>query len=302
MAYLIEPARDVPPYVRTPGLTTNGSSAYLLDPLPLDEDELEAEDASPWPPLLQPEPAIVARPYVAGGVAAGLAAAAPPRPGAYLPPNSALPPSSVSRPVATAGPTGTNRPVPLAGMGIAPTPGSMRAPATNSHGGGGADPAPPTTGNRATPGAALAALTSAFDGIDRDRIGEIAGWFVAVGSVMSVLGFLLPWSVVVIGASGNGGYLDDWGLASPTHVLAVLVLLGVLALGILENPIPAWLRTGVIGLAVGGLLLGLTWPYTIGPLGAEVGATITFLGGFALLVGGAVASWATRHVQVDPVV
>ncbi|HEU5225266.1 MAG TPA: hypothetical protein VFV29_05625, partial [Actinomycetota bacterium] len=64
----------------------------------------------------------------------------------------------------------------------------------------------------------------------------------------------------------------------------------------------AWLRTGVLGLALGGLLLGLTWPYTIGPLGAELGATLTFLGSFALLIGGVVASWSTRHGRVDPAV
>ena len=43
---------------------------------------------------------------------------------------------------------------------------------------------------------------------------------------MAVLGFLLPWSVMVVGARGNGDYFDDWGLASPTHMLIVLGLLG----------------------------------------------------------------------------
>jgi hypothetical protein len=119
---------------------------------------------------------------------------------------------------------------------------------------------------------------------------------------MAVLGFLLPWSRVVIGSSGIGGYFDSWGLASPTHVLVVLGLLAVLALGILETPLPSWLRTGVLGLALGGLLLGLTWPYLIGPLGADVGVLVVAIGGIALVIGGAVASWATRHAEGDPLV
>ena len=105
-------------------------------------------------------------------------------------------------------------------------------------------------------------------------MGELAGWLVAAGSAMAALGFVLPWSVVVIGARGYGGYLDGWGLASPTHVLALAVVLLTLALGVVKTTVPAWLRTGVLGLALGGLLIGLTWPYAIGPLGADIGAML----------------------------
>jgi len=106
----------------------------------------------------------------------------------------------------------------------------------------------------------------------------------------------------VIGSHGTGGYLDDWGLASPTHVWAVLGLAGVLALGVLQNRVPAWLRTGVLGLLAGGLLVGLTWPYVIGSLGAQLGALATFAGGLLLIGAGLVATWATRHAEADPVV
>jgi hypothetical protein len=138
--------------------------------------------------------------------------------------------------------------------------------------------------------------------IEAAPIVEFAGWFVVVGSVMGVLGFLLPWSVAVIGASGSAGYLDHWGLASPSHLLAVAGLLGVLALGVVHTPVPAWLRTGVLGLGLGGLLLGLTWPYLLGPLGADIGVLMTGVGGVALLIGGALASWATRHEVAHPLV
>jgi len=145
-------------------------------------------------------------------------------------------------------------------------------------------------------------LADVLPGLAPERMTEIAGWFVVVGSSMAVLGFLLPWSVMVVGARGSGSYLDDWGLASPTHMLIVLGLLGVLALGVLQTPVPAWLRTGLLGLGVGGLLVGLTWPYLFGPLGAGVGVLITSFGAVALLIGGCVASWATRHVEVEPAV
>jgi len=150
--------------------------------------------------------------------------------------------------------------------------------------------------------AARLRIADAFVGIDRPRLVEISGWFVLVGSAMAVLGFFLPWSVVVIGAGGTGGYLDDWGLASPTHLLVLVGLLAVLGLGVIESPVPPWLRTGVLGLTFGGLLIGLIWPYSIGPLGADIGATVTVLGGVSLIIGGLVASWASRHSETPPAV
>jgi hypothetical protein len=145
-------------------------------------------------------------------------------------------------------------------------------------------------------------ITDAFVGIDRPRLVEISGWFVLVGSAMAILGFFLPWSIVVIGAGGTGGYLDDWGLASPTHLIVLVGLLAVLGLGVVESPVPPWVRIGVLGLAFGGLLLGLLWPYAVGPLGADIGALVTLLGAVSMLIGGGVASWATRHAEPPPAV
>lgn len=137
---------------------------------------------------------------------------------------------------------------------------------------------------------------------DPARFIEIAGWFIVIGSTMALLGFLLPWSRVVIGASTVGGYFDGWGLASPTHLFVFIGLLAVLALAIRGRPVPAWISSGILGLVFSGLLLGLAWPYLVGPLGADVGLTMTTLGGVALLIGGVVALWATRHVPVEPLV
>ncbi|MEP6638060.1 MAG: hypothetical protein ABJC39_01810 [Chloroflexota bacterium] len=136
--------------------------------------------------------------------------------------------------------------------------------------------------------------------LDAARFTEIAGWFAIVGATMSVLGFLLPWSSIVVGSGHVGGYFDTWGLAGPTHPLVVLGLLGVLALAIVRTPLPAWIWSTVMSLGLGGLLIGLTWPYVFGPLGAQVGVTVTALGGIALLIGGGVAIWASRHEATNP--
>lgn len=135
---------------------------------------------------------------------------------------------------------------------------------------------------------------------DATRFAEIAGWFVVVGATMAILGFLLPWSVVVIGARMTGSYFDTWGLASPTHVLIFAAIMLVLALGIVRTAVPIWIRSGVLPLALGSLLIGLAWPYQVGPLGADVGILVVALGALSLVIGGVVATWATRHGEVDP--
>ena len=245
--------------------------AYLIDPAApmLVEPEPEAWEA-PWPPLEEAGRALVARSYGRGSTSdTDEPGSVAPPPGAYVPPNLAL---------WTATAAGSDRPSSRPAIDATPA-ASTAAPAT-----------------------AGTAVAGARPAIDAARVVEAAGWLVVVGSAMAVLGFLLPWSVAVIGASGSAGYLDHWGLASPSHVLVIAGLLAVLALGVVQTPIPAWLRTGILGLGLGGLLLGLTWPYVLGPLGADIGVLVTGLGGLALVIGGGVASWATRHEGADPLV
>ncbi|MEO8437370.1 MAG: hypothetical protein ABI562_02860 [Chloroflexota bacterium] len=176
------------------------------------------------------------------------------------------------------------------------TPGGVVATASSwsvGVSGSGQAPGEPETIEPAAPSRPL---------LDAARFTEIAGWFAIVGATMSVLGFLLPWSGIVIGSGRVGGYFDQWGLAGPTHPIVFLGLLGVLALAILRTPIPTWIWSTTVSLALGGLVIGLSWPYLFGPLGAEVGVTVTALGGVTLLVGGAVATWAARHEATDPLV
>ena len=109
--------------------------------------------------------------------------------------------------------------------------------------------------------------------IDRERVEETADVIMLVGSFGLVLSFLAPWADVVIGSRGRG-YMDTWGLAGSGHIALFLLALGVLALAALQNPIGRWLRTGVAGVALGAFVLGLAWPYVVGPLGAGPGALL----------------------------
>ena len=123
----------------------------------------------------------------------------------------------------------------------------------------------------------------------------VAAWLMVIGSAVAILGFLLPWSRTVIGAEGAGTYFDSWGIANSSHLLVVLVLAVTLGLAILVNPIPTWIRTCCVGLALGGLLVGLTWPYLLGPLGAGPGVQAILLGGVILGAAGVLELVETRH-------
>ncbi|HEY8817339.1 MAG TPA: hypothetical protein VIM25_00765 [Candidatus Limnocylindrales bacterium] len=240
------------------------SSRPVIEPL-LAPEPMETEGTL-WPPLVEPAPTLSPRPYQAVEVEHHLPHdTMPTQPSAYRP-------STYS-----------------------PTDGPDWSDAT-------AAGEAAATAATATDAAAATGNSAGSSMIDPARFVEIATWFAIVGAAMAVLGFLLPWSRVVIGASGVGGYFDGWGLASPTHVFVVLGLLAVLAVEILRAPVPTWLRTGIPGLVLGGLIIGLVWPYVVGRLGADIGVLVAGLGGLALIIGGSVASWATRHGEVEQAV
>jgi hypothetical protein len=137
--------------------------------------------------------------------------------------------------------------------------------------------------------------------IDPSRIAEFVGSVSIAGAALAAVGFLLPWASVMIGATGSQ-YFDRWGLAGPGHIVVVIGILAVLALSIVRNPIPTWIRTGIGGLAVGSLLLGLTWPYLLGPLDAAPGVLIDAIGAVALIGAGVLALVTDRHAEVDKAV
>lgn len=132
------------------------------------------------------------------------------------------------------------------------------------------------------------------------RLAEFVGWLSVAGAAFASVGFLLPWGQVMIGSTGVG-YFDRWGLAGPAHVVVVVGLLALLAIGLARIDVPMRIRTGIGGLGLGALVLGLVWPYVLGPLGSGPGAQIVGVGAMALVVSGLLAIVVDRgdHHEVD---
>jgi hypothetical protein len=148
----------------------------------------------------------------------------------------------------------------------------------------------------------VAAADAAPPAVEPTWLEATAGWLMIIGSAVAILGFLLPWSQTVIGAEGVGSYFDTWGMANASHLLVVLALLAALGLAIVANPLPTWIRTCAVGLLVGGLLVGLTWPYLFGPLGAGPGVMSIMVGGLMLSMAGLLDLIEARHATSEPVV
>jgi hypothetical protein len=134
--------------------------------------------------------------------------------------------------------------------------------------------------------------------MDASRLAEFVGSVSVAGAALAAVGFLLPWASVMIGSSGTG-YFDRWGLAGPAHLVVVVGILALLALSIVRNPVPSWIRTGIGGLGLGALLLGLTWPYLLGPLDAAPGVLIDAIGAIALIGSAILAIVTDRHAEAD---
>lgn len=123
---------------------------------------------------------------------------------------------------------------------------------------------------------------------------DAGGKVVAIAAWVAAIGFLLPWSNLVIGAEGVGGYINSWGLATITHLPVLVFALAVALLVILPRQ-PAWLTGGVLPVVLGGLLLGLAWPYLVGGLGGQIGLFVEAIAAIALIVGGGLRSAPGRN-------
>lgn len=222
--------------------------------------------------------ASTAAPPVGGSVTPS---APSPTPGAYVPP----PPVIAAAPPPVAGyPAGPSAP--------ARAWGGRGASETSSAGASGDGAA---TGDAASSGDVAALLGGA-------RATEFVRWLTVAGAALVIAGMILPWSsLTVIGAEGVG-YFDRWGLAGPGHLLVVVAVLALLAGALMRDRVPAWLGIGLPGLGIGGLLLGLTWPYLIGPLGGQLGAFAVALGAILLMAAGVAALVVDRHERGDRVV
>ncbi len=145
-------------------------------------------------------------------------------------------------------------------------------------------------------GAVVAASATAPD--RQARFAEFVGWLSVAGAAFGAVGFLLPWGLVVIGSAGVG-YFDRWGLSGPGHLFVAFAMLAILATTLIKNPIPVWIRTGLIGLGAGAYLLGLVWPYVFALPGTGPGAVIAAIGAVALTVAGLLALITDRHGRLD---
>ena len=125
---------------------------------------------------------------------------------------------------------------------------------------------------------------------------------VAIGAGVAGLGFLLPWAAFVIGSGRIGGYLDQWGLAGPGHLLVLAMIAGVGVAAAQVDRLPDWARPRLSAVAVGAFLVGLLWPYLFGSLQPSIGIYVTLVGAVVLVVGGLLDLWAARHAEDSPVV
>jgi hypothetical protein len=139
-------------------------------------------------------------------------------------------------------------------------------------------PEPAPAGPPARPG-----RVSLFADLPFDAPDSISEWLVTIGSSVAALSFLLPWAPRIV------SYTSSWGLASPSHLPILALLLVTAVLAILPNRVATWIRSGVLGLIGGSLFLGILWPYVVGDFGAEFGSIVGAAAAIILAVGGIVA-------------
>jgi hypothetical protein len=158
------------------------------------------------------------------------------------------------------------------------------------------EPAPPEH-SEPRPGNAPLLADLPFDAPD-----DLPGWLVAAGAGIATVGFFLPWAHRLIAASGEG-YFNAWGLGAVMHLPVFAAALVTLGLAVLPNRVPGWLRAGVLPLVLGGLVLGLAWPYVfVGPLRGQFGSLLEAFAGLVLVTGGILALRAERHAGGPPAV
>jgi hypothetical protein len=265
-------AKPEPVQVEAAPAATTAAALALAAEVAVNTD-LEDEE-----PTLEPDPEPY-KPWPMPAVAEPPMAPTEPAVGTYVPRAPVAPPSSIET---------VDRPVDLPPAPVFPR---VWDPAGAAAGEGVMAATAPASASR------LPGIT--VPRIDRDRVEEAADAMMLVGAFGLVLAFLAPWARVVIGSRGTG-YMDTWGLAGSGHVALFVLALGILALAVFQNPIGRWLRTGVLGVTLGSFVLGLAWPYVVGPLGAGPGALLAWVSGLVMLIAGMVSLLVLRHAALPP--
>jgi hypothetical protein len=127
---------------------------------------------------------------------------------------------------------------------------------------------------------------------------DLAGWAVAVGSVLTSVSVILPWAANgVAGAPIDRSYFGQWGIANPAYLALVVASLVTLLLTITPNRLPFQVRSAALPLVLGGFLGGLGWSYATGPFGTGPGVDTMFAGAVLLVVGGSLGLRTRRPEQ-----
>jgi len=124
-----------------------------------------------------------------------------------------------------------------------------------------------------------------------------AGRTIALGAAIAGLGFLLPWAEIVIGSASMGGFLDMWGLAGPGHPIVLLLLIAIGFLAVAHEKWPVKVGAGTAAIVLGSVLLGLAFPYVMGPFREAVGVYVTAAGAVIMIAGGLLARVPRRHAD-----
>jgi len=101
--------------------------------------------------------------------------------------------------------------------------------------------------------------------------------------------FLFPWADLMIGAAVVGDPWQQLGILGSWHWLAWLGALPVILLAVAAPDLATWLRLGVVPIAYAGVVIGLTWPYVLGPIGGAIAPLVIVAAASVLIVLGAVA-------------
>jgi hypothetical protein len=120
---------------------------------------------------------------------------------------------------------------------------------------------------------------------------------IAIGAVVGLFGFVLPWGS---GSLGNllNVWLNVWGLAFAGTWLIALALVGITALAALSGRAES-IPLGVPAIALAALQLGLIWSTLFGAASRPIGILVVLVGAIVLAVGGALQLGA-RHEAATP--
>ena len=293
------PATPVAPakarYVRAPRqeVVAPADQVALFGPVPSVSPPILHDWADP---VASAAGATDSEPAVATSVASAPAAIAPVGPaadtgpvaGSYLAPSATYvaPIPAPGRPNLTAARNGASAIASAAWpRALEPSP-PVAPPAGNGRHG-----APTAHSSLAGPSAAAGASTDT----NQAKARGLAEWLIIGGATLAIVSFLLPWATDgVIGSSG-AGYTADWGLANPGHLLLIFVAAAVLIIHLVDGPLPAWFRSGVVPLLIGGTLAGLAFAYYARPAGGGAGVAVLLAGAVVLIVGGALGSRPERN-------